>query len=139
MHKTHTLTFTQALRNLCKQILTFTNRIRGWGAGIQHFPLFAGAAGDAGLPRALLVRVRVAVARLAHRVMIKVTAVQHTLTHGTHGAGFAPLCDFTLEVAIIAHAGGIIRVRAGRIHAEQALGIVARRAGLTRLRVTEVF
>lgn len=75
---------------------------------MQRFPLFAGATGDAGLPRALLVRVRVAAALLAHRVMIKVTAVQHTLTHGTHGAGFTPLCDFIQEVAIVAHAGGVI-------------------------------
>lgn len=71
--------------------------------------------------------------------MVELAAVQHALTQRAHGAGLAPLHDLAHEVAVVAHAGGVVGVGAGRLHAEQALGIVTRRAGLTRLIVAEVF
>lgn len=116
--------------------LTFTNSIRHRGARTQYFLLITGAAGDARLPGVFLVRVRVLVALFAHRVVIKVAAVQHALAFGTFGAGLTPLCHCVHIVFVVANAGGVVGVGAWRFHAKQASAYCA---GLTFLCVTKVF
>lgn len=71
--------------------------------------------------------------------MVKVAVEQHALTHRAHSAGLAPRREFIHIVAVVAHAGGVIGISAGRLHAEQSLRSIARRAGLTYLGVAEVF
>lgn len=68
--------------------------------------------------------------------MVELTAEQHALAFRTLGAGFTPLRELVHVVAVVAHTVGVVGVRAGRLHAEQTR---AHRAGLTTLRVTEVF
>lgn len=71
--------------------------------------------------------------------MVKLAAEQHAFTHRAHGAGIALPRDLVHEVAVVAHTGGVIGISAGRLHAEQSPGIIARRARLTRLSVAEDF
>lgn len=63
-------------------------------------------------------------------------AEQHAVTHGAFGAGLTAIRLFIQVVTVVADAGGIVGVCAGRLHAVQA---GAHRAGLTFLCVAEVF
>lgn len=112
-----------------------TNCILDRGAGLQHFLVITSGAGDAGFPRTLLVRVGVLSARLTHRVVVRLTAEQHALPFRTFSAKFTPLRELVQVVTIVAHTDGIVGVRAGRLHAEQACALCAQ---LTFLCVAEV-
>lgn len=105
---------------------------------LQHLiSLITSCAGDAGVPETILVRESVVVvARLTHRVVVRLAAVQHAMAFGTFGAGFTPVRDFAMVVAIVACANGVVGVGAGRAHAEQACAFCTK---LTFLCVAEAF
>lgn len=107
------------------------------GCAIPHenlYSLLADGAGQAGVQRAILIRVGVVQTLLTDRVVRVLAAQQHTLTARTHSARLALARQVTHEVAIVAHTDSIVRVSAGGLHAHKTRAFSA---SLTPLRVTE--
>uniref|UniRef100_A0A672KIT0 Phosphatidylinositol 3,4,5-trisphosphate-dependent Rac exchanger 2 protein n=1 Tax=Sinocyclocheilus grahami TaxID=75366 RepID=A0A672KIT0_SINGR len=81
------------------------------GCAVPHenlYSLLADGAGQAGVQRAILIRVGVVQALLTDRVVGVLTAHQHTLTAWTHSAWLALACQFAHEVAIVAHTHSVV-------------------------------
>ena len=100
------------------------------GLDLQLVVLVADGAGQAGLPRTLLVRVRISGALLAHGVAVVFTAVQHALALRALGAALTLAGQLVEVVAVVANTDGIVGVGAGRLHAEEAHAAGARLARL---------
>ncbi len=82
-----------------------------------HLRLIAGGAGHAGVERGLLIWIRVIQALLAHRVMVKITAHQHTPAHRAHRAGLTAARHFAEEGPIFADTHRVVGISAGCQHA----------------------
>lgn len=107
------------------------------GCAIPHenlYSLLADGAGQAGVQRAILIRVGVVQTLLTDRVVSVLAAYHHTLTTWTHSARLALTCQIAHEVAIVAHAHSVVRVGAGGLHAHETRALYT---CLTLLCVTE--
>lgn len=102
--------------------------LRQLGLGV----LVADGAGQAGVQRALPVRVGVVHTLLAQRVALVLAVQEHALARRAHRARFAAPRHRLEEVVVVADADGIVGVGAGRLHPHQA---GAERARPARLRV----
>lgn len=100
------------------------------------YPLFADGARQAGVQRALPIRVGVFQTLLTDRVVGVLAAKHYSLTVGTHGAWLALTCQVVHEVAVVAHAHCVVRVGAGGLHTHETCALST---CLTSLCVTERF
>lgn len=104
--------------------------LRQLGLGV----LVADGAGQAGVQRALPVRVGVVQTLLAQRVAVVLAVREHALAHRAHRARLAAPRHRVQEVVVVADADGVVGVGAGRLHAHQA-GAERARPALLRVAV----
>lgn len=97
--------------------------------------LVADGAGQAGVQRAVPVRVGVVHTLLARRVPVVLAVREDALARGAHGARLAAARHRVQEVVVVAHAHGVVGVGARRLHPHQAR---AQRARMALLRVAVV-
>lgn len=96
--------------------------------------LLADGAGQAGVQRALLVRVGVVQTLLTKCVVGVLAAHHHTMTTWTHGARLALVRQVIHVVGVVAHTHSVVGVSAGGLHAHETRALSTR---LTLLCVTE--
>lgn len=104
--------------------------LRQLGLGV----LVADGAGQAGVQRAVPVRVGVVQTLLAQRVALILAVREHALAHRAHRARLAAPQHGLEEVVVVADADGIVGVGAGRLHPHQA-GAERARPALLRVAV----
>lgn len=107
------------------------------GRAVPHenlYSLLTDGAGQAGVQRALLIRVGVVQTLLTERVVGVLAAYHHTMAAWTHGARLALVRQFAHEVGVVAHTHSVVGVSAGGLHTHETRALFTR---LTLLCVTE--
>lgn len=113
-----------------------TDGVRG-GRALRQLGLrvlVADGAGQAGVQRAVPVRVGVVHALLAQRVVAVPAVREHALAHRAHRARLAAARHRVEEVVVVADADGVVGVGAGGLHPHQA-GAQRARPALLRVAV----